>query len=128
MKKVLFLYCLITIVIFSQPAFAISETEISENEMTPAELVSESVSANPKATSNASIGFSTKKITGDMTLPTVPGDTKGKAKPIGRLPSTGETVGIGLSILGVLLIIIFFRKELKTMIENKKRIKGENLK
>lgn len=127
MKKALFLCSLITAVIFSQPAFATSEATTSGAETAMNEKVAETVSASPKATSNASIGFSTKNIKEDSTT-TVPTDTGGTTKSSSRYPSTGETVGMGLSALGLLLIIIIFRKELKGMIENRKRIKGEHIK
>lgn len=113
---------------FNQPVFATSESVTPETETVANELAAEPISASPKATSNASIGFSTKNIKDDTTTPISSGDAGGTTKPAGRLPSTGETVGMGLSILGLLLVIILFRKELKSMIENKKRIKGEHTK
>lgn len=113
MKKILFLYVLVLSVTFSESVFATSKGTDYENKTSTNEITTEQISSSPKLTSNASIGFSTNnKYNGDSAT-IVHGDTGETTKYTNRLPYTGETVGWSLSTLGLLLIIIFFRKKQK---------------
>ena len=123
MKKIIIIGSLVVcFMLGNSQVYATEETvddTLSTNEAT------EKINDNP--TSKATISFSTKNVKEEGTV-TSPGSSAQSTKPIGRLPSTGESIGIGLSLLGLIFVILFFRKELKNMIENRKRIKGENIK
>lgn len=80
------------------------------------------------AQSNATIGFANKQKE-DVVVPGTSSDvTPGSStenpstekKVLGVLPASGENLGILLLLLGVLVIIIVFRRELKEIIGDKK--------
>ena len=113
MKKIIVTcFLVISLLLFGQKSCAIE----SKN--------SESYTYSSKAESKATIGFSNKNIQkgGGGVKPLLPssGSSGSSGSSISsKLPSTGESVGIGLMVLGLIFIIIFFSKELQSMIKNK---------
>lgn len=110
MKKIIVTcFLVISLLLFGQKSCAIE----SKN--------SESYTYSSKAESKATIGFSNKNIQkdGGGVKPLLPSSGSSGSSISSKLPSTGESVGIGLMLLGLIFIIIFFSKELQNMIKNK---------
>lgn len=113
---------LILIILFS---FLGSIQAVAEEEM--ATETSSSDSGNEvvinEAKSSVTIGFSGES--GKKNDAITPPIKTYPEKPIGEcLPSTGENIGLGLSVIGLLIVILLFRKKTKEISGNKKNKRG----